>query len=626
MPAKLTRRDDLGLALTFLRRIRGWEQAELANASGVNVDSVRALETTRRRRPSFKTLGPITAALGADLGVVAEVVALVQRLREGGSVVARPPKAAFAAAPALRREITGLIAAGCQYGGRRTALGVQEARGRAPVNRGSGHTLGLALAFLRWIKDRTQEDLAARSGVKLVSIEELEEGRREHSTRATLSRLESALGVKPATLVKLAGLISKLGEGMAAAAGDANAVIEAGGIEAFGPAHALRREITALIQATCAREASRRVAPERVAAKARAAALWEVLERGEVRIELTAQIGELQTVEFCELLCDESLKAAAHSAERARRLAKMAVEVAKRVCGPEGWRSRIVGYAGVHVANAMRVDGNDLPAAGEMFENARKQWEAGAEADPGLLNAARVMSLEASLRRAQRRVPEALAVLNQALAIDRWSETPSLLLGKARALFELGDFEASINVLQATVGQIDPKREPRLRCVALDLMLHNLCLLGRPKEAAEGLAELQTLGLQLGNRLDLVRLTWLEGKIAAGTGRPEEAIALLERARAKFEALNSSYHVALVTIEIAEILAGLGRHGEVRALAQESAAVFCDQQVHVEAQRAFALFCRAADEERASAELLGRLAAYLYRARHDPQLRFDVAA
>jgi tetratricopeptide (TPR) repeat protein len=283
----------------------------------------------------------------------------------------------------------------------------------------------------------------------------------------------------------------------------------------------------------------------------------------------------------------------------------------------------LLGYAGVHVANAIRVDGNDLPAAAEAFERARGRWETGAEGDPGLLNAARVMSLEASLRRAQRRVPEALALLDQALAIDRWGETPSLLLGKARALFELGDYEASIGVLQATVGQIDAEREPRQRCVALDLVLHNLCLLGRHAEAAEGLAELLALARQLGNRLDLLRLTWLEGKIAAGTGRTEEAIATLGRVRAKFVALKNSYHAALVTVELAEILAGLGRYAEVRALAQESVPIFHDQGVHVEAQRALALFCRAAEEERASAEQLRGLLAYLYLARHNPQLRFE---
>jgi tetratricopeptide (TPR) repeat protein len=117
----------------------------------------------------------------------------------------------------------------------------------------------------------------------------------------------------------------------------------------------------------------------------------------------------------------------------------------------------------VHVANAIRVERNDLPPAGEPFERTRGQWEAGADTDPGLLNEARVLSLEASLRRTQRRVPEAVALLDRALAMDRWDETPLLLLGKAGALVELGDYEQSISVLQGAVGQIDAEREPRQR-------------------------------------------------------------------------------------------------------------------------------------------------------------------
>ncbi|HVR08571.1 MAG TPA: hypothetical protein VMW75_11035, partial [Thermoanaerobaculia bacterium] len=96
------------------------------------------------------------------------------------------------------------------------------------------------------------------------------------------------------------------------------------------------------------------------------------------------------------------------------------------------------------MANGRRVAGEDLPAADEELERSLALWRTGAAEDPGLLNAARVLGLEASLRRAQRRLPEALALIDQALAIDSWGETPALLLAKARALVELGEFEASI--------------------------------------------------------------------------------------------------------------------------------------------------------------------------------------
>lgn len=68
-------------------------------------------------------------------------------------------------------------------------------------------------------------------------------------------------------------------------------------------------------------------------------------------------------------------------------------DIAERVGGSEGWRSRVLGYADVHLANVTRVDGNDLPAAGEAFERTRALWEAGAEEDPGLLDEARVLGM-----------------------------------------------------------------------------------------------------------------------------------------------------------------------------------------------------------------------------------------
>jgi hypothetical protein len=50
------------------------------------------------------------------------------------------------------------------------------------------------------------------------------------------------------------------------------------------------------------------------------------------------------------------------------------------------------------------------------------------------------------------------------------------------------------------------------------------------------------------------------------------------------------------------------------------------QGVHPEARRALELFRRAAEEERASAELVRGVVTYLYRSRHDARLCFEAAA
>jgi lipopolysaccharide biosynthesis regulator YciM len=132
----------------------------------------------------------------------------------------------------------------------------------------------------------------------------------------------------------------------------------------------------------------------------------------------------------------------------------------------------------------------------------------------------------------------------------------------------------------------------------------------------------QSLALRLGNELDDLRVGWLQAKVAAGLGQSDEAVAAFERVRRGFEHQHIAYDVALVTLELAELYATLGRTAEVKALVQQSAPTFEEQGVHREAQRALALFRQAVEEERASLDLIRGVLSYLQRARHDPRLRY----
>jgi DNA-binding XRE family transcriptional regulator len=173
MPSKFGDRDDLGLALTFLRWLKGWTQEQTVAAAGVSLQGLRALEQGRRRRPTLKTLGLITSALGSDLASVAEVITLIRRLRDG-AVVSAASGGGFAwtsgltmnAAFDFRRKVTdaALAAAGC--GGPVPAAGRKTVRQQAP-GVGGGEELGLAITLLRWLRKWEQEDLAAEAGVPI---------------------------------------------------------------------------------------------------------------------------------------------------------------------------------------------------------------------------------------------------------------------------------------------------------------------------------------------------------------------------------------------------------------------------------------------------------------------------
>jgi transcriptional regulator with XRE-family HTH domain/tetratricopeptide (TPR) repeat protein len=479
--------------------------------------------------------------------------------------------------------------------------------------------LGRALGFLREIRGWSQEQLAKDSHVKLTSIKQIEQGRRGPSPR-TLGLILRSLRFSLETLGELLALVRRLRteNGSRPAAASPGQVTLPGHLghdllALFAPAppvHAAHRP--------SALPASREPAP----------ALWERLracsEPGQ--LDLVREAAAFQTPGFAELLCEESRKAAADSAARARHLATCAVAAAAAVPADEAPRPRLEGYCRFHLGNASRV-GGDLEEADRELAHAEKLWTAGAGDDSGLLNEARVLHIQAALRREQRRLPEALALLDRALAIDGWGETPKLLMSKAKALEELGRHDAAIALLLEAGAQFEGTSESRDLWVARQSRLVNLCHLGRHAEAELGMADLRALAARLGNQqLDLLRIKWLQGKIAAGRGLTGEAITALAAVRAQFLHQANAYDTALVTLELAQVFAALGRTAEVKALAQESAPIFEAQGVHREARQALALFRQAAEEERVSAELVCGVVTYLYRSRYDARVRYKAAA
>jgi tetratricopeptide (TPR) repeat protein len=352
---------------------------------------------------------------------------------------------------------------------------------------------------------------------------------------------------------------------------------------------------------------------------------WERLKRYSPRDRrlLVEGAKEFQTWALCERLCAESEKAAAADANRALDLADLALRVAVLIPGEEGWRSRVQGYAWAHVGNARRV-ASDLPGADDAFARTRKLWVVGNPDDIDPLDEGRVLDLEASLRRAQRRLPEALELHDRALAMTIRADSAYILLNKANVQEDLGDFQGAVTSLQEASLLIDGKIQPRLLFALKFNLAVNLDHLGWHSEAAALIAEARELAVQLGNALDLVRVLWLEGRIATGLGRKAEAVINFEQVRREFLARGLGFDTALVSLELALLYFEQGRTAEVRILAREMAPVFQAQGVHREALAALRLFCDAAEREVATADLARRVVNYLQRARHDPQLRFEI--
>jgi tetratricopeptide (TPR) repeat protein len=339
----------------------------------------------------------------------------------------------------------------------------------------------------------------------------------------------------------------------------------------------------------------------------------------EVRRAVVHVAEEYQSWALCERACQASVWEASRNVERAAAWAQLAQDIAARVPGPEDWRHRVQGYATAHMANVLRVSGN-LELAESTLAEAKRLWQAGS--DPaGVLDPGRLLDLEASLRRDQRRLPEALALLDEAAAVGRSPERA--LLKKGSTLEVVGQFQGALEALLQAVPIIQQKGDRRLEAILNCNLALNYCHLGRFLEAEELALRAGSLAAELGDELGVLRVTWTQGRIAAGLGRAAEARSLLAQARRGFAAQGMDYDVALALLEEAALLLDEGRAAEVKALARGLAVVFESKGVRPEALAALRVFQKAAEQENATAELARRVLGYLFRARHEPGLRFE---
>jgi tetratricopeptide (TPR) repeat protein len=276
------------------------------------------------------------------------------------------------------------------------------------------------------------------------------------------------------------------------------------------------------------------------------------------------------------------------------------------------WVLDLKARAQAYLGNARRVLG-ELRSAEMAFLQAdafREQSMTGNEEVR-----AEILHLKSSLRRQQRRLDEALALVEEALSIYReWGNHQGVsvaLVKKAKVVEELGDLEQAIALLREAVGEIDPKVDVRLPAYARFNLVSCLLLAGEYEEAQEVLQAIKPYFQQVARPLDLVRVRWAEARIAAGRNDAQAAEVAFHEVRAHFLQRRMAYDAALVSLDLALIFARQHRTGEIKDLARELIAVFKSQDVRREVLMSLALFQQACEEERLTADLIQQLSQIL---------------
>lgn len=350
--------------------------------------------------------------------------------------------------------------------------------------------------------------------------------------------------------------------------------------------------------------------------------MLEALARleAEERREVVLNDRSFQGWALAEACAERSLNEATKNVASAMAWAELGVFVAERV-EPAPLGLCVHGYCVGHVANVRRVLGTLLASEREVAI-ANELWNRGEDSDR-ILDPSRLLELEASLRKDQRRPSVALKLLEKAEAGSR--RHAHVALQRGLTLEVLGEHEAAVEVLLEAGPLVEAHGEARLRNIQQFSLAANYCHLGRFDEAQLLVADVRELANQLGDELDLIKVGWLEGRIAGGLGRYATALRALNTAAEEFERHGLHYNVALARLEEAYFLQEVGRFEEVQEIAAKLAPVFAANGVHTEALIALQLFVNAVERREVTARLTRGVLRFFFRSWGDDEVKWSEA-
>ncbi len=327
-----------------------------------------------------------------------------------------------------------------------------------------------------------------------------------------------------------------------------------------------------------------------------------------------------------ELLVERSLEVTIQDAAHGETLGRLALRLSDHLDATRYGAERIADLqarAWAYIGNSRRVR-FDFTAAEEAFQTAQSILKK--DTRDGLERAI-LLDLRASLRRAQRRFEDALHLLRRAVAIFREAgerhRAGRSLVNMSTVHHHAGNPAAGIPLLHQALELIDPEREPRLLLCAR----HNLAFyhaeIGRFVEAHKLYREARPLYRSFNEPWVQNRRSWVRGKIARGLGQSKQAETRFLAARDGFVKEGIPYDTALVSLELALLYAEQGRTEELKRLATEMVPIFTSRHIHREALAALTFLRQALEAEQVSLEVVARVADFLRKSEHDPELQFE---
>ncbi len=332
---------------------------------------------------------------------------------------------------------------------------------------------------------------------------------------------------------------------------------------------------------------------------------------------------------LCRLLLAAGLEeAAAGRAARAARLALLAVRISRHL--GEGydaaWVADLTAIGLARLGMARRLLG-EPHSAGQAFA-AAGTWCARGTGDPQV--EAQILAQEAVLRRDQRRLGEAVALLERVEALlggEEWAVAggelegmsgAELLLQKAWCLHHLGRPEAAAPLLAAAASRLGESRGGAAAALRTWLWcgeVWSAIALGRVEEADGRLAAAVERAAALGQAEVPVLLGRAGARLRLAGGDRQAAKRQLDAAALALVAHQAGIEAGLTWLDLASVFLEERDDAALRDLADQVLPAFGPAEVGRDAMASLLLFQQACREGRLTAELIAVLASRLEEAR-----------
>ncbi len=220
---------------------------------------------------------------------------------------------------------------------------------------------------------------------------------------------------------------------------------------------------------------------------------------------------------------------------------------------------------------------------------------------------AEMLAYKASLRRDQRRFPEARETLDRARELCPESDVDlaaKILLIQASLEFEEGQPTAAVPFLEQALPLAARSQNMVLRLAVYHNLVASYSEAGHYDKAVELLPVARKLAHEHGTGYNEIRFRWLEGLVSLGLDQTEEAETALVEARDAFSETGDGLNTALVSLDLADLFARQERLTDLIALCSSMAPLTAMLQEHQEAFMALQLLQRAAEERKVTGVLV----------------------